>query len=67
MKEAGVVQDLDGLAQATHSMSARDLRSICEVTERRWASAIIKGTQDKESLPPLDVYLASARTRQQAL
>ena len=58
-----LVQELQNLAAVTPGLSARDLRSICEVTERRWASAIIKGHQPHESLPRLESYLLSAEAR----
>jgi hypothetical protein len=48
-------------------MSARDLRAICEVVERRWVAAIVHGHEAKGSLPPLDAYIASAQARQAAM
>ena len=51
------------MADATPGMAARDLRAVCEVTERRWASAIVKGAQPADSLPPLDAYLTAAAAR----
>ena len=51
----------------------RDLRDVAETTERRWASKIIRGVVGagkkgagrggKQPLPPLEEYLASARSR----
>lgn len=51
------------IAEATDGMSARDLRSICEVAERRWVSGIIRKRESPDSLPPVAVYLASAAAR----
>jgi hypothetical protein len=51
----------------TPGMSARDLRAICEVAERRWVAAIIRGEQQKNSLPPLAKYVESAEARKASL
>jgi hypothetical protein len=67
MTSAGVVQDLEHIAEITDGMSARDLRSICEVAERRWVSAIIRGQEEKGSLPPVDAYLRSAAARRASM
>jgi hypothetical protein len=32
--------ELDSLARATPGLSGRDLRDVCEATERRWASKV---------------------------
>ena len=67
------VEELAAVARATGGMSGRDLRDVAEATERRWASKIIRGVVGgsgsgagrggKQPLPPLDEYLASARSR----
>jgi hypothetical protein len=61
------VQDLDELASVTPAMSARDLRAICEVTERRWVSSIVRGTVVKGSLPPVSAYRDAAVARRKSL
>ncbi|GFR42509.1 hypothetical protein Agub_g3400 [Astrephomene gubernaculifera] len=59
--------DLALLAERTPGMSGRDLRDVCEHTERRWASKIIRGEVKEEALPPLSEYLASAEERATAV
>ena len=56
-------EDIHKLASVTDSMSGRDLRDICEVAERHWASLIIQGNVSKDSLPSLDTYLTSVHAR----
>ena len=66
-------EELATVAAATAGMSGRDLRDVAETTERRWASKIIRGVVGagkkgagrggKQPLPPLEEYLASARSR----
>lgn len=48
-------------------MSARDLRAICEVAERKWVASIIRGTVPKDSLPPASAYMQSAEARKLSL
>ncbi|KAG2449715.1 hypothetical protein HYH02_005242 [Chlamydomonas schloesseri] len=59
--------ELGQLAERTPGMSGRDLRDVCEHTERRWASKIIRGEVREEELPPLSEYLASAAERASAV
>ncbi|PNW70589.1 hypothetical protein CHLRE_17g726150v5 [Chlamydomonas reinhardtii] len=59
--------ELGQLAERTPGMSGRDLRDVCEHTERRWASKIIRGEVREEELPPLREYLASAAERASAV
>ncbi|GLC34025.1 hypothetical protein PLESTM_000145300 [Pleodorina starrii] len=59
--------ELGQLAERTSGMSGRDLRDVCEHTERRWASKIIRGEVREEDLPPLAEYLASADERATAV
>ncbi|GLI66086.1 hypothetical protein VaNZ11_009808 [Volvox africanus] len=59
--------ELAQLAERTVGMSGRDLRDVCEHTERRWASKIIRGEVREEDLPPLAEYLASADERATAV
>ncbi|EFJ53049.1 hypothetical protein VOLCADRAFT_115636 [Volvox carteri f. nagariensis] len=63
LSDSEVVQ----LAERTGGMSGRDLRDVCEHTERRWASKIIRGEVREEDLPPLAEYLASADERATAV
>ncbi|KAG1674686.1 hypothetical protein FOA52_007210 [Chlamydomonas sp. UWO 241] len=51
------------LAAATSGLSGRDLRDVAEHTERRWASAIIRGEAREGSLPGISEYMASAAAR----
>lgn len=55
--------ELQRLAAKTAHMSGRDLRDICEQTERRWASKIIRKEAEEDALPGLQEYLASAAER----
>lgn len=61
------MQELHTLAAATSAMSARDLKAICEVAERRWVAAVIRGKEAKGSVPPLQAYLHSAEARRLSL
>ena len=61
------MQDLKHIADATDGMSARDLRAICEVAERRWVAAISQGREAEGSVPPLSAYLTSAKARTEAV
>jgi hypothetical protein len=61
------VQELHTLASAMSGMSARDLKAVCEVAERRWVAAVIRGKEAKGSVPPLRVYLLSADARRASL
>ncbi len=56
-------EDLKNLAQLSEGVSGRNIKDICEHSERRWASRLIR---EKESvkLPPLEEYLSSLKTRQ---
>ncbi|KAI8108814.1 hypothetical protein M9435_005231 [Picochlorum sp. BPE23] len=62
LKEGEIKQ----LAAITQGLSGRDLRDICEVAERQWATMIIHGDAPSESLPPLDVYLTSVKARKES-
>ncbi|KAL1198969.1 26S proteasome regulatory subunit S10B -like protein B [Cardamine amara subsp. amara] len=60
------------LAQASESMSGRDIRDICQGAERTWASKLIRrakagGEEEKITLPPIQEYLESAKARSKAL
>lgn len=57
--------DLLALARATPGLAGRDLRAVCEQTERRWAAEIIRGRVERKQLPSLMGYLSSAQRRLQ--
>eukprot|EP00775_Hariotina_reticulata_P002482 gene2482-2786_t len=57
--------DLARIAAKTPGFSGRDLRDVCEQTERQWASRIIRGEVADQELPGLDSYMAAVRQRQQ--
>ena len=55
--------ELQQLASITDGMSGRDLRDICEVAERQWASMIIRKRVNEDSLPTINMYVASVHAR----
>ncbi|RRT56526.1 hypothetical protein B296_00047800, partial [Ensete ventricosum] len=66
------------LAAATDGMSGRDIRDVCQQTERHWASKLIRGQAPKDDaaaaaqgtttkLPPIEEYIHSAEQRREAL
>jgi AAA+ superfamily predicted ATPase len=55
--------EIQRLAAATGGMSGRDLRDLCEQTERRWASKIIRKEADPEGLPAVVEYMESVQER----
>lgn len=59
--------ELGSLAAATAGLSGRDLRDVCEQTEREWAARIVRGKEKESVLPPLDSYLRSAEQRLKSL
>lgn len=54
--------DLAKLAQATWGLSCRDIKEICEHTERRWASKYLR-QETLTLVPNLDAYLKAAEYR----
>ncbi|RWW13615.1 hypothetical protein GW17_00022650 [Ensete ventricosum] len=57
-------------------MSGRDIRDVCQQTERHWASKLIRGQAPKDAaaaqgtttkLPPIEEYIHSAEQRREAL
>lgn len=58
-------QELLRIAEKTAGFSGRDLRDICEQTERQWASKIIRGEVDPEQLPGIQDYLVNVRQRKE--
>jgi SpoVK/Ycf46/Vps4 family AAA+-type ATPase len=58
-------QELSRIAERTSGFSGRDLRDVCEQTERQWASRIIRGEVDAEQLPGIDDYLANVWQRKE--
>lgn len=63
--------ELVEFATATEGMSGRDIRDICQQAERHWASKVIRGQAPKDGdqviLPPIQVYIESAKTRANTL
>jgi DNA polymerase III delta prime subunit len=55
--------ELQQLASITDGMSGRDLRDICEVAERQWATMIIRKRVQEDSLPTINMYVASVHAR----
>lgn len=53
------------IAAGTAGFSGRDLRDVCEQTERSWASKIIRGQVEAEQLPGLNDYLAAVKQRRE--
>ncbi|KAF6251022.1 P-loop containing nucleoside triphosphate hydrolase protein [Scenedesmus sp. NREL 46B-D3] len=53
------------IAAQTRGFAGRDLRDVCEQTERQWASRIIRGEVDGEQLPGEADYLAAAAQRRE--
>ncbi|KAL4429168.1 hypothetical protein ABPG77_010147 [Micractinium sp. CCAP 211/92] len=53
------------LAKETAGMAGRDLRAVCELTERRWAAEVIKGRMPRGQLPTVLTYLKSVEQRRQ--
>jgi hypothetical protein len=43
--------------------SGRDLRDVCEQTERRWAAKVIRKQVAADQAPPLSEYLEAAAAR----
>ena len=64
---ATCMQQLRQIADATDGMAARDLRAVCEVAERRWVAATVRGAEEPGSLPPAAKYLQAAEARRASL
>lgn len=58
-------EQLARIAEHTRGFSGRDLRDVCEQTERQWASKIIRGEVDAEQLPNVEDYLTNVRQRRE--
>lgn len=56
-------KSLTFLADMCEGMSGRDLRDICEQTERRWAAKIIRKEVNEDQVPPVEEYLLSVKER----
>ncbi len=56
------LKDLEKLAISSEGLSGRNIKDVCEHTERRWASRILMGETLGE-LPNLFAYLASLKTK----
>ncbi|XP_074270187.1 uncharacterized protein LOC141593129 [Silene latifolia] len=62
------VSELMEFAWATEGFSGRNIRDVCQLAERRWASKIIRSkaaseVKDEVPLPPLQEYIESAFNR----
>lgn len=60
--------DLGRLSQESEGISGRNIKDICEHSERKWASILLRrdeslGIAPLEELPPLEEYLSSLRIR----
>ncbi|GMH39592.1 hypothetical protein BSKO_07490 [Bryopsis sp. KO-2023] len=55
------------VAEVTKGMSGRDLRDVCEQTERSWASKIVREEVAGGQLPGIEEYLLSAKHRHKDL
>jgi len=55
--------ELAQVAQVTSGMSCRDLKEICEHTERRFASRVLKGVELRRKVPSIGEYLQTAKDR----
>ncbi|KDO15769.1 hypothetical protein SPRG_18694 [Saprolegnia parasitica CBS 223.65] len=53
--------DLETLAHHTSGKSCRDIKEICEYTERKWASHVLRNEQLATSTPNVDAYLAAIK------
>jgi len=53
------------LGDAATDFSGRDIKDICEITERRWVSDVLRSGSDVReiSAPPVSEYLAALRRR----
>ncbi|CAG9464791.1 unnamed protein product [Pedinophyceae sp. YPF-701] len=54
------------VAEECEGFAGRDIKSVCEDAERRWAAAIVRGKQKAGSLPGRQEYVDAARRRQDA-
>ncbi len=54
--------DLERLAKESEGLSGRNIKDVCEHSERRWASKLLRGTESAD-LPPLEEYLLSLKSR----
>lgn len=59
--------DVQKLVSETEGMSGRDLRDVCEQTERTWASKIVREEVQGGQLPGVEEYLLSANHRHEDL
>jgi len=55
-------EELTRLAEVSEGYSCRDIKEVCENTERKWASKIIRGQADGPT-PPLKEYLQQLKAR----
>ncbi len=50
-------EEVNLLAKNSHGLSGRDIKKLCESTERRWALAVIGKEVERNQLPDLQKYL----------
>jgi hypothetical protein len=55
-------EELARLAEASGGYSCRDIKEVCENTERKWASKTIRGQADGP-IPPLKEYIQQLKAR----
>ena len=54
---------LDIIAAEAEGMSGRDLRDVCEITERRHAAKIVRNEKEMGSVPSVDEYFSALHQR----
>eukprot|EP00793_Prasinoderma_coloniale_P000888 PRCOL_00004038-RA len=57
-------EDRHALAVASDGFAGRDIRNACEMAERRWAAAMVRGETDGGELPTVAEYQRSVAYRQ---
>ncbi|OQR86725.1 ATPase [Achlya hypogyna] len=51
--------ELAALARLTQGQSCRDIKEVCEYTERKWASRVLRGDEPRGSTPTVAAYTAA--------
>ena len=55
--------ELVRLAETTEGYSCRDIKEVCENTERKWASKVIRKEVKEGTAPTLREYMCAAKVR----
>ena len=55
-------ESLEELAQKSDKFSGRNIKDVCEQSERKWASKVLRAKESDE-LPPLEEYLRTLEMR----